>query len=192
MCRVFATNGHKLAIVTEQQPYRVIEVFKGFELRHYPQYVLVSVTTKGPFNAAASRAFYPLVSFIGGQNRSGEKIAMTAPVLHKPINDETHTISFVMPETMDASRIPAPTDAQVSTQIIDAHYAAATKFRGLANEEHFKSFGDQLVADVKLAGLKMVGDVYYARFDPPWKPGFLRRNEALVDVIKYPDKKGNK
>ena len=189
MCRVFALCGHKLAIVTEQQPYRTLEHFKGFELRYYPQYVLVSVTTKGPFNAAANRAFYPLVSFIGGQNRSAEKIAMTAPVLHKPINDETHTISFVMPETMDAKHIPVPTDAQVSTQIIEAHYAAASKFRGLANEEHFKSFGDQLAADVKLAGLKMASDVYYARFDPPWKPGFLRRNEALVDIVTYQDKK---
>ncbi|MEY2816392.1 MAG: hypothetical protein RJA78_968, partial [Actinomycetota bacterium] len=62
---------------------------------------------------------------------------------------------------------------------------------GLADWEHFKSYGDQLLVDVQSAGLKAAGEPYYARFDPPWKPGFLRRNEAIVALTGYPSK-GNK
>lgn len=39
-----------------------------------------------------------------------------------------------------------------------------------------------LLAAVRRAGLEPVGGVYFARFDPPWKPGFLKHNEALVAV----------
>ena len=114
---------------------------------------------------------------------------MTAPVLHAP-NDkkQTHLVSFVLPKDVSLKDLPIPLDAQVSTQVVDAHYAAAVSFRGLANYEHFKKLGDQLVAEVKAAGLLPAGDPYYARFDPPWKPGFLRRNEALVAITGYPSK----
>ncbi len=40
----------------------------------------------------------------------------------------------------------------------------------------------QLLAALKPAGLTMVGDPRYARFDPPWTPWFLRRNEVVVPV----------
>jgi hypothetical protein len=69
---------------------------------------------------------------------------------------------------------------------VDSHYAAAIKFRGLANYEHFKSFGDKLLKSIKAAGLTADGEPYYARFDPPWKPGILRRNEAIVSLKNYP------
>jgi hypothetical protein len=32
------------------------------------------------------------------------------------------------------------------------------------------------------SGLETVGNLYFARFDPPWKPGFLKRNEVLIRV----------
>jgi hypothetical protein len=34
------------------------------------------------------------------------------------------------------------------------------------------------------AGLSPTGAVFYGRYDPPWKPGLLRRNEALVEVME--------
>jgi hypothetical protein len=35
---------------------------------------------------------------------------------------------------------------------------------------------------VKSVGLEPIGSVYWARFDPPYKPAFLRRNEALIRI----------
>jgi hypothetical protein len=175
--------------MTEHQPYELIAKEAGFEIRHYPSYVLVQVKTRGEFNSAANRAFSPLVNYISGRNQSRTKFAMTAPVLHAPNPKATeHIISFVLPANVDLKSIPLPVDAEVSTTIVQPHYAAAIKFRGLANYEHFNSLGEQLRNLVESAGLKAVGDPYYARFDPPWKPGFLRHNEALIALTGYPPK----
>jgi len=70
--------------MTEEQPFTLIAKYPGFEVRHYPTYVLVQVETKGEFTSAASRAFRPLVNYISGNNKAQEKFAMTAPVLHAP------------------------------------------------------------------------------------------------------------
>ena len=175
--------------MTEEQPFTHIASYPGFEVRHYPTYVLVQVETKGEFSSAASRAFRPLVNYISGNNRGNEKFAMTAPVLHSPDKKATdHKVSFVLPKDVSIKDLPLPLDAQVSTIEVPAHFAAAVKFRGLANYQHFKALGDQLIVDVKSAGLKAIGDPYYARFDPPWKPGFLRRNEAIIALDGYPSK----
>lgn len=175
--------------MTEEQPYTLVESRPGFEIRHYPSYVLVQVKTRGEFSRAASAAFSPLVNYISGRNETREKFAMTAPVLHSPDKSaENHVVSFVLPKNVSIKDIPLPADAQVSTLQVDAHYAAAVKFRGLAGFEHFNTLGNQLLVAVKSAGLEVVGDPYYARFDPPWKPGFLRRNEAIVALAGYPSK----
>ena len=175
--------------MTEQQPFTLIASYPGFEVRHYPTYVLVQVETKGEFSSAANRAFGPLVNYISGRNKTSEKFAMTAPVLHAPDKKETnHTVSFVLPKDVSIKDLPLPLDAQVSTVEVPGHFAAAVRFRGLADYEHFKSISNQLIVDVKNAGLKAVGDPYYARFDPPWKPGFLRRNEAIIALDGYPSK----
>lgn len=178
--------------MTEEQPYTLVETRPGFEIRHYPDYVLVQVTTKGEFSAAASMAFRPLVNYISGSNQTREKFAMTAPVIHSPDKSaQTHVVSFVLPKDVSIKDIPLPSDAQVSTIHVDAHFAAAVKFRGLASFEHFNTLGSRLLVDVKSAGLEVAGDPYYARFDPPWKPGFLRRNEAIVALAGYPSKGNN-
>ena len=176
--------------MTEEQPYTLVSKENGFEIRHYPSYVLVQVSTKGEFSRAASAAFSPLVNYISGRNETREKFAMTAPVIQAPV-DQTHTVSFVLPEGLNIKDLPLPLNSKVTTVEVKPHYAAAVRFRGLADWEHFKSYGDQLLADVLRAGLKPAGDPYYARFDPPWKPGFLRRNEAIVALTEYPSK-GNK
>jgi hypothetical protein len=112
---------------------------------------------------------------------------MTAPVIHAPDKDaKIHVVSFVLPKDVSIKDIPLPADAQVSTIQVDPHYAAAIKFRGLANYEHFKSFGDKLLKSINAEGLSADGEPYYARFDPPWKPGILRRNEAIVSLKNYP------
>jgi hypothetical protein len=172
--------------MTQEQPYTLISKRQGFEIRYYPSYVLIQVETKGEFSRAATMAFSPLVNYISGRNQTGEKFAMTAPVLHAPDTAATtHIVSFVLPKDVSIKDIPLPKDAKVSTVQVDAHYAAAIKFRGLASYEHFNSFGEKLLSAVKAEGLATDGSPYYARFDPPWKPGILRRNEAIVALKNF-------
>lgn len=168
--------------MTEEQPYTLVHEYDGFELRHYPDYVLVQVEVEGDFMRAGNVAFGPLVSYISGNNSASQKIAMTAPVLQETREDHSHIVSFVLPEGMDISQVPVPRNARVTTKHVPAHYAAAKKFGGGWNAERFQFSGENLVHQVHQAGLVTEGNVYYARFDPPWKPWFLKRNEVLIAV----------
>ena len=166
--------------MTEEQPYTVLKQLDGFEVRHYPDYVLVQVDVTGDFMRAGNVAFGPLVSYISGNNQVGKKIAMTAPVLQETRGEETHTVSFVLPAGMTVADVPLPSNACVSTKHVAAHEAAVMKFGGGWNGDRFQENGDVLQKKVHEAGLTAVGNVYYARFDPPWKPWFLKRNEVLI------------
>jgi hypothetical protein len=168
--------------VTEKLPYELIESRDGFELRHYPRHVVAEVSIRGGFMNAGNAAFGPLVSFISGRNERSQKIAMTAPVLQTSTDASTHVVSFVMPSDMKPADVPNPTGGVVSTRVVEPTNMAAIRFGGGWNEERFMGFADKLLASVKAAGLEVSGEVQFARFDPPWKPGFLKHNEVLVEV----------
>jgi len=80
--------------------------------------------------------------------------------------------------------VPVPRNARVTTVPVAAHDAAVLPFSGSWNEARFQRNGAALLEAVRAEGLEVRGNVYFARFDPPWKPGFLKRNEALVTVVQ--------
>jgi len=168
--------------MTEQQPYTVLSTKDGIELRQYPAYVLVQVREPGDFMLAGNRGFQPLVSYISGNNATGQKIAMTAPVIQEPSGEADHLVSFVMPADFDFESMPLPVSSRLKIVPVEAHLAAAIKFSGGWNEQRFALKGEELLTAVKSVGLEPIGSVYWARFDPPYKPAFLRRNEALIRV----------
>ncbi len=168
--------------MTEQQPYSVVSSHGAFEVRRYPHHMLVQVDVRGGVAAGAGAGFGPLFQYISGANAAGQSISMTAPVLQQQQSTSTQTVSFVLPAEMSAARTPAPRDPRVRTTAVGERLVAARRFSGSARAGHFTEQGELLMAAVHAAGLHPVGAVYYARFDPPWKPGFLRHNEALVEI----------
>ena len=168
--------------MTEQQPFEVERTFDDFELRRYPDHVLVQVTVDGDFLRAGNLGFRPLINYISGRNAGSTRIPMTAPVTQEPLGERTHTVSFVLPEGTDASTVPVPTDAAVTTTAVAAGHVAARRFSGGWTDARFEENGELLLAAVARAGLRPAGNLYFARYDPPWKPGFLKHNEALVRV----------
>ena len=174
--------------VTEKQPYEVVKKFAEFELRRYPESQLATVTVTGDLPSAGNRAFSPLVTYISGGNQSSQKIAMTAPVIQAPAGGDVHQVSFVMPADMSADDLPVPRDARVTVHTEPEHYAVAHRFSGTCTEKRFYEKGEQLkkavsqsVASGELSA-NFLGEVFFARYDPPWMPGLARRNEALIKV----------
>ena len=165
--------------MTEIQPYVVVSQHDGFEVRLYPQHLLAEVDVDGEFFEAGNRGFRPLIGYISGNNAGKSKVAMTAPVIQAAAG-ERYTVSFVLPSGMDAASAPIPTGAGVRTRVVPAGRVAARRFSGGADEARYAANAARLVAEVKRAGLTIIGGPYFARYDPPWKPGFLRRNEALL------------
>jgi SOUL heme-binding protein len=173
--------------MTERLSYEILTRYNGFELRQYPQHILVQRRVRGGFMSAPNMAFQSLVNFIGGRNQSSQRIAMTAPVLQEQVDhsDEAHLVSFVMPIAMKPTQMPAPTDPSLKVTVVEPKVMAAVAFRGGWNETEFKRQGERFLESVREAGLSAVGEIVYARFDPPWKPGFLKHNEAMVEIADH-------
>lgn len=170
--------------MTEELKYVVVKKFPTFEIRRYPDYVLAQVSGTGDFNAVSYRAFSPLFNYISGQNSSNSKIAMTAPVIQETLSDKNHVVSFVLPESIDLSKIPIPANSIVNTKIVAAHDAAVLKFGGSWSTKLLASKEAELRKLVADTGLETAGNIYFARFDPPWKPWFLKRNEVMIALAK--------
>ena len=167
--------------MTEIQRYEVVETFPGFELRSYADHTLVTKPMAGSVGSSAYSAFGYLAGYIGGQNQNRQQIAMTAPVLQKK-TESGFDVSFVMPAEMTDA--PQPVVQGMRVERIKGQLIAAKRFSGAASDELFERKAAALVAAAKNQGLEVVGEVQYARYNGPWTPPFLRRNEVLVAVSR--------
>ena len=107
---------------------------------------------------------------------------MTAPVIQESASTSKHMVRFVMPEEMKSGDVPASLDPRVKVIEVPEHVAAAKRFSGSWSPARFDLEGKKLISELLSSGLETVGSLYFARFDPPWKPGFLKRNEVLIRV----------
>lgn len=167
--------------MTEIQRYRVLDSFSGIELREYEPHTLVTMRTTGSFNQAGYNAFGYLAGYISGQNKQSQTIAMTAPVIQKPLS-QGYEVSFVMPAEMKPEDVPSPSSSNLQLQHEGSKKVAALRFSGLASGELFESKGAKLLEVLRSRGIVAKGEVFFARYNGPWTPPFLRRNEALVEI----------
>lgn len=170
--------------MTEKQPYQVLQSYPGFELRRYPAGFQIETEVEGDFVRAGNLGFSPLVRFISGANTKGASIAMTAPVIQESIGESLHRVRFVLPSSMKPGQIPQAVDSRVRVIEVAEHLACAKRFSGPWSSQRFEEKGEQLISEMLTEGLEPEGSLYSARFDPPWKPGFLKRNEVLMRVRK--------
>lgn len=166
--------------MAEIQKYDVVEDLRGFQLRRYAPHALVTKPMWGSMAQAGNSAFGYLAGYISGQNDRRESIAMTAPVLQQK-TDAGYEVSFVMPA--DLTDPPKPIPGLVLSHI-DEKLMAAIRFSGLASDDLFERKADQLVDSVRKAGFEIVSAPIYARYNGPWTPPMLRRNEVLVEVAR--------
>ena len=168
--------------MTERQPYTVVEKCIGYEIRDYPESRLAQVDLRASFSSAGNMAFGPLIRYISGGNASSQRIAMTAPVLQEAFPQDTYRVSFVMPAEMTEASMPRPTDTRVTMVTVPARRVAALGFRGGWSESRFHQQTSALRSALARDNVAWSGEPTYARFDPPWKPGFLKYSEVLVDL----------
>ena len=169
--------------MTQQQVYTVLDRRRGYELRRYAAHVVAQVTMVGTFERAGNAAFGPLVSYISGRNRTGTKVAMTAPVVQEATPDpQVHRVWFVMPHGSTAEALPAPASDGVSLHAVPTTTCAVTTYAGRWTQASYERHVSELLDALARDGVAVAGYPRYARFDPPWKPWMLRRNEVVIPV----------
>ncbi len=185
--------------MTEQQPYDVLEQHDGFELRRYPAHVVAEVEVEGSFEDAGNRAFRALFRYITGHNTSQQSVAMTSPVLQEAASEKVamtapviqaetagggYVVAFVLPASMTLETAPVPADPLVRVREVPERLAAAVRYSGRWTQSSYERHLTELLDAVAAAGLVAIGAPRLARFDPPFKPWFLRRNEVVQDVVQ--------
>ena len=164
--------------MAEIQKYDVVENQPGFQLRRYAPHSLVTKPMSGSMASAGNSAFGYLASYISGQNERGQQIAMTAPVLQQKTANG-YEVSFVMPDELRDPPKPRP---GLELRSIESKLMAAIKFSGSASDELFERKAKELVSSLEAAGYRVISEPLYARYNGPWTPPLLRRNEVLVEV----------
>src|SRR5512145_1569345 len=165
-------------------PYAVTGKTGEIEFRHYPELVLATVETPDD-----NAGFNLLFSYISGSNRPREKIPMTAPVITSqkipmtaPGVSDAASMSFVMPAGSKPEDIPDPLDSRVRIVTIPERDLAVIRFSGYAAMEDVDAATVRLLGGLKNAGTGTTGQPFLMRYDSPWTPGFLRRNEVAVEI----------
>jgi hypothetical protein len=167
--------------MVETIEYEVIREMGKVEIRRYPKVVIAKV--EDPTNA-----FNLLYRFITGENRQKAKVKMTTPVVSQqiqmtsPVLSETGTMAFVMPAEYTLETTPEPLDRRVKITEIPARLVAALCFSGGWSESHFEKETQELLNELAKEKIKTKGNVFTMLYNPPFMPGFLRRNEVAIEV----------
>ena len=164
----------------ESAEYNLIESDGPFELREYPDLMLV--TTSSSFKSQGNDgSFGRLFRYISGGNESDQKVAMTTPVFMEPENPDTDgQMGFVIPKKIAAESVPTPSNANVQIQTRSGGRFAVLRFAGRMNEATQDNSKAKLREWMDSKGLKGSDSIEFAGYDPPWTPGPLRRNEILI------------
>lgn len=184
------------AMAIEEAKYTVLREEQRFELRKYEPHILAETVVDGEFEDAGNEAFSRLFKYITGSNRqqqnvamtspvaqapSGQKIAMTSPVGQKAQNGRW-VVSFMMPASFTLETTPEPNDPAVAIRQVPARYVATVRYSGFWNKEGYQKNLAKLKDWIEEGDMRAVGEPVWARYDPPFMPWFLRRNEILLPV----------
>jgi DNA gyrase inhibitor GyrI len=183
-------------LAIEEPTYTVVKQYDTFEVRTYDPYVVAEVVVPGPAQEAGNQGFRLLAAYIFGGNVSqqkmamtapvtqvanSEKIAMTAPVTQTPAQ-EGFVVQFKMPKAYTLDTLPKPLDERVKLREVPAASYAVIRFSGLWSEGNYQKHLQQLQQAMAAQGLTAAGEPVYARYNAPFVPWFLRRNEIWMPV----------
>ncbi len=193
---IFLLGG--LAMAIETPKHEVVKQYADFEIRRYAPYVVAETEVEGDQGDVGSEAFSRLGGYIFGNNQGARKIAMTAPVTQAPTagtkismtapvtqvssGPRTWRVQFMMPSEHSLKTLPVPTDARVQLRTVPAKQFAAIRYSGTWSKRNYDEHLALLKAGLAREGLTSNGEPVWARYDPPFKPWFLRTNEILLEL----------
>lgn len=170
--------------MVEQLAYTVLKKIDDVELREYQTYLLAVVK-----NVDDDQAFGILFNYISGANRTQRKISMTAPVISSekismttPVISQNNYMAFVMPSSYSKETIPLPNDSRVQIHVESQKKVAVLRFSGYTTNKRVTNFSRQLINTLQRNGIIFKGEPFLMRYNGPFTPGFLRRNEVAVEI----------
>lgn len=184
-------------MAAEEPAFKLVAEEGPFSVRDYPALVVAEVSVSGDQAAAANAGFRLLAGYIFGGNSPGQRIAMTASVVQAPRDGEKiamtapvtqtgeagrWTVRFVMPAGSTLQSLPTPNDPRVKLLAVPPSRVAVVRFSGLAKAPEVESQTALLRQFVASKNFRIAGPASLARYNPPWTPWFMRRNEVMLPL----------
>jgi hypothetical protein len=180
----------------EEPNYDVVQQLDGAELRQYAAYVVAQVLVSGPADKAGNQAFPILAGYIFGKNKGARKFDMTTPVtqaaapvkmeMTAPVTqaaaDGGYVVQFVLPKGVSLGSAPEPIDPRVQLREIPSRRVAVIRYSGLWSQGNYDEHLGKLQAALRAAKIAWTGEPTLSRYDPPFTPWFMRRNEIWLTV----------
>lgn len=184
-------------MAVEELAFKVLKHDGAFEVRSYDGHIVAETVVEGSLENAGDRAFNKLFQYISGANESRKNIAMTAPVQQKvegtsiamtaPVGQRAEgdrwCVSFMMPATFTMENVPTPTDPAVVLRAVPPRTMATVRYSGFWSDKGYRRNLKRLESWMSTNNLAAAGEPEWARYNPPFTPWFLRRNEILIPVV---------
>jgi hypothetical protein len=183
---------------TEEPDFKVVEKLGDVEVRQYAGYTVAEVVVPGPSSEAGNQAFPILAGYIFGKNKGERKLEMTAPVTQTavPVKLEmtapvTQTVApggfvvqFVLPKGVTLATAPEPLDARVHLREVPPSRVAVIRYSGFWSDANYNDHLATLQAALRAANLSWSGEPVYSRYNAPFTPWFMRRNEIWLHLAE--------
>jgi len=170
--------------MTETIHYDVVKKLDRIEIRQYPKVVFAVVE-----NHDEDSSFRLLFRYITGENKTKSRIAMTAPVITSekikmtaPVITRKNYMAFSIPSTYTEETVPIPTNPEVKIEAQPKRYLATLRFSGRTTVARVQKYTQELLTTLNNHEFQIKGEPILMRYNSPFTPGFLRRNEVAVEI----------
>lgn len=178
----------------EEPDHEVIRSLGDVELRRYAPYVVAEVVLQATAEEAGNQAFPILAGYIFGNNQGEKKFAMTAPVTQSAVPQRMEMtapvtqaavpggmrVQFVLPKGITLATAPEPNDPRVKLREVPAADWAVIRYSGTWSQSNYLEHLGKLRSALDAAGIATEGEPVLARYNAPFTPWFLRRNEIWL------------
>ena len=185
----------------EEPEYEVLEQRDGYEIRRYEPYIVAEVMVDGAYSEAGNAAFRILADYIFGNNSTATKMEMTAPVESESVNDSVkmemtapvmsnavdadgnrYRYAFVIERRYTMETVPKPMDDRVQLRVVGPRTVAVHQYSGSWRQSNFDQHVSKLREALQRDDVQVVGQPYSARYNAPFVPWFMRRNEVIIEI----------
>ena len=163
----------------EQPNYELIHKEGPFELRRYQAFTMIEASDR---DLKSYQGFRLAFDFIQGENQNHQKISMTTPVVNNMNNEGIQTTAFVMPPKMKHDEVPLPSNQMLKKVLVPERVCAVYRFSLNPKMTTIRKYETNLREWIVAQGYSVLGELQLARYNPPFIPGFLKRNELWIEV----------
>jgi len=175
--------------------YTIVQGEGNIETRNYQSLLVAEITENGDRETAMKNGYEALNSYFQGANSTGEKIAMTEPVMQfavfhsihgmtdaRTVDNHKWVVRFFLPVEFTRASAPQPQDQNVRILETNPMKVVAISYSGRWSNENIQSNEDTLKEYINNNALHAVDVPAYAFYDSPASSPWSRHNEVLIKL----------